>query len=105
MTRAAARCDLGAGAGDLVIATLGRLDEPKKGLATFLEAARLVAASEPRARFALVGDGPARASLERQARALGLEGRLVFTGERRDVFGILSGVDIFVQPSIWEGFG
>jgi glycosyltransferase involved in cell wall biosynthesis len=105
MARAEARRDLGAGAGDLVIATLGRLDEPKKGLATFLDAARLVAASEPRARFALVGDGPARADLERRARALGLEERLVFAGERRDVFGILSGVDIFVQPSLWEGFG
>jgi glycosyltransferase involved in cell wall biosynthesis len=103
--RAGARRDLGAGPGDLLVATLGRLDEPKKGLATFLDAARLVAASEPRARFALVGDGPARADLERRARVPGLEGRLVFTGERRDVHAILSGVDIFVQPSLWEGFG
>jgi glycosyltransferase involved in cell wall biosynthesis len=103
--RAAARRDLGADDGDIVIATLGRLDEPKKGLAIFLEAAATVAAAEPRARFALVGDGPARADLERQAETRGLGGRLVFAGERRDVFGVLAGVDIFVQPSLWEGFG
>ncbi len=104
--RAAARRDLGAGAEqDIVIATLGRLDEPKKGLAAFLDAAALVAAAEPRARFALVGDGPARADLERRARSLGLAERIVFTGERRDVQAVLCGVDIFVQPSLWEGFG
>ena len=103
--RVAARRDLGAGAGDLLVATLGRLDEPKKGLAVFLDAAAVVAAAEPRARFALVGDGPARADLERRAGAPGLAGRVVFAGERRDVRDVLSGIDIFVQPSLWEGFG
>ena len=103
--RAAVRRDLGAGADEILIATLGRLDEPKKGLATFLEAAARVAAAEPRARFCLVGEGPARTALERRARELRLEGRLSLAGERRDVFQILSGVDVFVQPSLWEGFG
>ena len=103
--RVAARRDLGAGPNDILIATLGRLDEPKKGLAAFLDAAAIVAAAEPRARFALVGDGPARAALERRARAPGLAGLVVFAGERRDVQDVLSGIDIFVQPSLWEGFG
>jgi glycosyltransferase involved in cell wall biosynthesis len=103
--RAAIRRELGAGPHDILIATLGRLDEPKKGLSAFLEAAAQVAAAEPRARFALVGEGPARAGLERRTRDLGLESRLLFAGERHDIFEVLSGVDLFVQPSLWEGFG
>jgi glycosyltransferase involved in cell wall biosynthesis len=99
------RARLGAGPGDLLVGTLGRLEEPKKGLACFLRAAAIVAGREPRARFALVGEGPARRPLQRQAEATGLAGRITFAGERRDVAELLPAVDVFVQPSLWEGFG
>ncbi|MGB9802180.1 MAG: glycosyltransferase [Desulfofundulus sp.] len=51
----------------------------------------------------VVGDGPLRRVLEEESRALGLEGRLFFTGERRDIPQILSLMDVFVLPSTTEG--
>lgn len=103
--RRAARASLGAAPDDLVVGTLGRLDEPKKGLQFFIDAAAAVAARVPRARFVVAGDGPARADLEARAARAGLGDRLRFAGERRDVPRLLSAYDLFVQPSLWEGFG
>ena len=30
---------------------------------------------------------------------------MIFTGYRKDIFSIMKSIDIFVLPSIWEGFG
>lgn len=103
--RARARAALGARDGERLAGTLGRLHEPKKGLATFLAAAARVAAADPRARFVLIGDGPARGDLERRAASLGLPDRVRFLGERPDAVSLLPGLDLLVQPSLWEGFG
>ncbi|HET8945488.1 MAG TPA: glycosyltransferase, partial [Candidatus Polarisedimenticolia bacterium] len=82
--RARARSLLGAGPDDRLVGTLGRLHEPKKGLRPFLSAAARLAAAEPRARFVLIGDGPARRDLERFAASLGLMEKVHFAGERAD---------------------
>ena len=103
--RARARAAIGARGDDRLAGTLGRLDEPKKGLATFLAAAARVAAADPCARFVLIGDGPARGDLERRASSLGLADRVRFLGERPDAVSLLPGLDLLVQPSLWEGFG
>ena len=103
--RARARAALAVRDDARLAGTLGRLHEPKKGLATFLQAAARVAASDPRARFVLIGDGPARGDLERLAAALGLQDRVRFIGERPDATSLLPGLDLLVQPSLWEGFG
>ncbi|WP_455389629.1 glycosyltransferase, partial [Petrachloros mirabilis] len=49
------------------------------------------------------GDGPLRASLEAQARSLGLEGRVRFLGYRTDIRDLLKCCDVFVLPSLYEG--
>lgn len=99
------RRELGASADDLLVGTLGRLVEPKKGLAVFLAAARLLLRELPRVRFAIVGDGPARTDLEERAAREGVSHCTVFPGLRRDVPEIMRALDVFVQPSLWEGFG
>ncbi len=104
-TRARVRRELGASPGDLLIGTLGRLDEPKKGLAVFLAAARLLSREFPRLRFAIIGAGPARASLEERAAREGVSHCTVFPGIRRDVPEIMRALDLLAQPSLWEGFG
>ena len=59
----------------------------------------------PNALLVVLGDGELRSSLEEQARALNLEGRVLFTGMRNDVPEIVSCCDVFALPSINEGFG
>ncbi len=85
------------------IGTLARL-HPVKGLDTFLEAVALLRRDGVEVEAQIVGDGPERAALERQAASLGLAGRAHFTGHREDVEAVLAGLDLFVLPSHSEAF-
>jgi glycosyltransferase involved in cell wall biosynthesis len=51
----------------------------------------------------LVGDGPDRKKLENLATSLGVNEQVRFLGFRQDIPRILSVLDIFVSPSLWEG--
>jgi glycosyltransferase involved in cell wall biosynthesis len=87
-----------------VVGIVGRLAE-QKGHADFLRAARIIAARVPQAVFVIVGDGPLRAALERQARELGLSGRVRFAGYQPDVLPALALFNVSVISSIYgEGF-
>ena len=74
-----------------------------KGIEYFLEAVKICAARAPKARFLIVGGGFHKDELEKQAAALGMGDRLIFTGFRLDVPDILSEVTISVLPSLSEG--
>jgi glycosyltransferase involved in cell wall biosynthesis len=99
---ASARSELGIGPGDFAVGTVTRLHE-SKGNSFLVEAARLVLDGRPNARFFIVGEGPLRADLERQARSLGIGDRVVFAGFARDVARVVSAFDLSVFPSLWEG--
>jgi glycosyltransferase involved in cell wall biosynthesis len=99
---AAARRELGITPDDFAVGTVTRLHD-SKGNDVLIDAAAIVAAARPQARFFLVGEGPLLAGLEEQARALGLGDRFVFAGFRRDVARTLSAFDLTVFPSLWEG--
>jgi glycosyltransferase involved in cell wall biosynthesis len=64
----------------------------------------LIAGDPPESRrhLLVVGDGPARAGLERQARELGIENRVTFTGivGRDDVARYVAAFDIALQPAV-----
>jgi glycosyltransferase involved in cell wall biosynthesis len=89
----------------------GRL-VPGKGIEDLLAAvARLAAADEGRPgldiTLDLVGDGPGRADLEREAASLGIIGRVSFAGyiaERVPYLERLGRADLFVSASPAEGF-
>jgi glycosyltransferase involved in cell wall biosynthesis len=74
----------------------------EKGHDVLLEAIRLLDTGA--LTFDIVGDGPCRAALEAQARALGLADRVHFLGHREDVPALLAGSDLFVLPSRTEAF-
>ena len=88
----------------LVVVYSGRL-APEKALSTLIAAFADVARRKPEAMLLLVGDGPVRAALTRQAGALGLE-RVRFTGrvEPGEVRLWLSIADVFALVSPSEGF-
>jgi glycosyltransferase involved in cell wall biosynthesis len=81
-----------------VILTTARLVE-HKGLEDLLQAAVQV----PGAMFLVAGDGPLRSLLETQAKALGVDERVVFLGYREDLNQLLLACDFFVMPSHNEG--
>lgn len=84
--------------------TLARFDFAK-GHDVLIEAiARVQAALRRRqARFVLVGDGPLRHRVERQARDRGVDDLVIFPGAVADARRLLDEVDAVVIPSRWEG--
>ena len=77
---------------------------PEKDHATFLRAARLVLDRVPHARFLIVGDGPRRDDIRRQAAEVGVAHRTIFTGMREDVSELLALTDVFTLSSTSECF-
>lgn len=98
--RRAARTTLGLAPHVPVAGTVGRLDE-QKAPRDFVTA---IAASEHRDLVGVwIGDGPLRAEVTAQARDLGVEHRILFTGQRTDVADLLPAFDMFVMSSLYEG--
>ena len=98
----AERARLGLPAGGTVVGTVGRLDA-QKGMTYFLKAAALVGSDRPDVRFVIAGDGPLLASLQGEARTLGISDRIVFAGFCEDVPLLQSLLDIQVFASLFEG--
>ena len=96
------------GTGEHFILCVGTL-EPRKNLKTVIEAyVRLRRADATRHRLVLVGQqGWLYDDIFAAARASGYEEDLVFTGyvPDQDLVALFSAADLFVYPSIFEGFG
>jgi glycosyltransferase involved in cell wall biosynthesis len=74
---------------------------PQKDHFTLL---RALAAIDMSFRLTLVGNGPTRAEVMREAARLNLNGRVEFTGARENIAPLLADSDAFVLSTNWEGF-
>ena len=106
--RHGARRDLGIGETDLAVGIIGRLTSIKNH-ALFLDAAARYkqvfgsGAKNNRVRFIIIGDGPLRHPLEKQAFSLGLQADVIFTGSRSDPECFYSALDLVALTSLNEG--
>jgi glycosyltransferase involved in cell wall biosynthesis len=85
-----------------VIGSVGRLED-QKGHTHLLAALPEVRREFPDLLVLLVGEGRRQADLRRQVHSLGLQDTVRFLGTRRDLPEIYRALDLFVQPSLWEG--
>jgi glycosyltransferase involved in cell wall biosynthesis len=76
---------------------------PVKGTSFLLDAFARILRTMPESYLLLVGDGPERATLEAQARSLGIQGRVIFAGFREDIEEHLRLFNVAVLPSLREG--
>lgn len=90
------RAELGLDADALVVAQVAVLREGK-GHAVAAEAVARLRADHPGLRLVVVGDGPARAQVERALAPLG-EAALML-GHRDDVMALLDAADVLVHPT------
>ena len=99
--RDAVRAEVGVPASAPVAGIIARLTEQKAHRVLFdamasrpeLGALHLIA----------VGDGELRDELRRRVEQVGIAARVHFVGARRDLGNVLSAIDMFVMPSLWEG--
>jgi len=101
---AAFRREIGAAAGDVVLASVGRLVE-QKDYPTQFRAFAAAANQAPQLRMVLAGDGPLRPELEALAKELGVADRVHFLGHCERVPLVLRSADVFVMTSKFEPYG
>ena len=102
--RRALRQELGWPDDALVVLHVGRFIE-QKNHAGLLRIFARVAGEVPSARLLLVGEGPLTSEVENQIVALGLQEKARCIGVRNDVPHLMSCSDLFLFPSLHEGFG
>jgi glycosyltransferase involved in cell wall biosynthesis len=87
---------------DFVIGCVGRLFKIK-GHIYLLTALKDLVKDIPHVRVLLLGGGN-QAAVRNMINDLGLEGRVVFAGHRKDIAACLRAMDIVVHPSLTEAF-
>ena len=104
--RSQKRRELGFTDDQIVLLNLGRLGE-EKNIGELLKMFELARSGCKRLRFLIVGDGPARQSLEKTADELGIRDQVVFTGmvSPTQVQNYYQLADVFVSASTSETQG
>lgn len=110
--RTAVRSSLSISTDAPLVGMVGRY-QPVKGHRYFIEAARVIAARFPEARFLLVGaplfnraqDKDYPAEIAAMVRNAGIEDRVIATGFRDDMPSIMAALDVLAFPSIRESYG
>lgn len=94
-----------------IVGMVGRL-APQKDHATLIKAAARVVSVDPTVRFLVVGDHTDTEAARQHHRMLAqlveerrMTGHVIFTGFRADVSQLLSGLDVSVLATNFEGFG
>ncbi len=89
---------------ETVIGSGSRL-APIKGIPHLVRAFGLLHAEFPEARLEIAGDGPDRSTITELVTSLGLQDRVTLLGWKSNFTSVLARWDIFVLPSLEEGFG
>jgi glycosyltransferase involved in cell wall biosynthesis len=99
------RKQLGISSEHILIGAVGNI-RPAKGYDCFLKAARLVINEYPECRFVIAGQGAGKLfdELLKLRKKLIMESDFFFLGFHKDPAKVLNNLDIFVLPSISEGF-
>lgn len=89
----------------VLVGSVAVLREQKR-VDVLIDAAPAILAADPRARVAIIGNGPLEPELRARATSLGLAGepRFAFFPFQPPAFSSLAALDIYVLPSSWEAF-
>ena len=103
------RAELGL-TGRIIVGTTGAMvphvgiEGPTKGQHKLVQAVGLLKDKHPDLNVLLIGDGPARAFVEKAASDAGVADRVVFAGLRFDMPEMLSAMDVYCQASTFGEF-
>lgn len=92
------------GRDELVLGNIGRL-VPQKNQRFLVDVAALLKSSRVAFKLLIAGSGPLEKELKEYAKEKSVSQEIMFTGFLENVKDLLMSCDIFVLPSLWEGFG
>jgi glycosyltransferase involved in cell wall biosynthesis len=78
---------------------------PEKNIGSAISAMAEIAKNNPKAGLIIVGDGPEGAYLKKLVVRLGLQKNIIFEGWQDDLFSYYKTADVFILPSLYEGYG
>jgi glycosyltransferase involved in cell wall biosynthesis len=90
--------------GNITLGTVCRL-EPQKGIRYLLLAMKTILAKFPDVKLEIIGTGSLLSELQTLSVEIGISNSVKFLGKFTDVIPFYKRMDIFVLPSLYEGFG
>jgi glycosyltransferase involved in cell wall biosynthesis len=97
------RKELGLNENTCVIGTVGRM-HPQKGHEFLIQVVEKLLVEHKSLLFLIIGEGYLKEELILKVKSLNLSKNFLFLGEREEIPQLLSCMDIFVLPSLREGF-
>ncbi|KIL35382.1 hypothetical protein SD71_13790 [Cohnella kolymensis] len=88
----------------VVIVTVGRL-HPQKGYDIVVKVCEKLCKDNVEFKWYVIGKGPLQKEILKKAVQLGVSHRLILLGEKENPYPYVKACDVYVQPSIAEGFG
>jgi glycosyltransferase involved in cell wall biosynthesis len=90
--------------GSIILGSAGRLSE-EKGHHLLVDMALVLRKKQVSFILIIAGEGPMKDSLIQKCSVSGLEENIIFTGFVENIKSFMESIDIFILPSLWEGFG
>lgn len=89
---------------ELILGHIGRF-QTQKNHEFLINVMRIVLTNIPNAKLLLVGEGELKEHIKGLIQEYGMDEHVIFLGERKDLDFFYSAIDIFLLPSLFEGFG
>ncbi len=89
---------------EIILGNAGRLVK-QKGQYSLIQLARILKDKGYKFKILIAGDGALKNDLIAYSRKMDMENEVIFLGFVDDIKGFMQSLDIFLLPSLWEGFG
>ncbi|MBD3282252.1 MAG: glycosyltransferase [Candidatus Portnoybacteria bacterium] len=89
--------------GEYIIGTIANF-YPSKGLEYLIKAIPKILKEEPETRFVIIGDGKERKKIKSLIKKHNIQKQVILKGIIKDAYKYLKAFDVFVLPSVKEGF-
>lgn len=103
-SRERVRAELGINTEEIVIGHIGGMIK-ERDQETLIKAFEMVNKAYGNVKLVVIGDGPEKASLQILSRQLHIDSNVCFVGYVENVGEYMSAMDIYVNPTLDEGFG
>ena len=90
---------------EFIIGSVGRMFIAQKGFDILIRAFKQILDKDIKIKLVLVGSGKDEKLLKDLATSLNIQKHVIFTGYKEDAYKYMKMMDLFIMPSLYEGFG